>query len=41
MPEIITPIAEGLTCEITLRQKQYAYYCDLLLNFPQPEEVAA
>ena len=31
----------GLPREIELRQKQYAYYRDLLLNFPKPEEVAA
>jgi type I restriction enzyme, S subunit len=34
-------ITEGLPREIALRQKQYAYYCHLLLNFPRPEEVAA
>jgi type I restriction enzyme S subunit len=34
-------ITEGLPREIELRQKQYAYYRDLLLNFPKPEEVAA
>lgn len=34
-------IAEGLPREIELRQKQYAYYRDLLLSFPRPEEVAA
>ena len=32
-------ITEGLPREIELRQKQYAYYRDLLLNFPKPEEV--
>jgi len=31
-------ITEGLPHEIELRQKQYAYYRDLLLNFPKPEE---
>lgn len=31
----------GLPREIELRQKQYAYYRDLLLSFPKPEEVAA
>ncbi|SNX60632.1 type I restriction enzyme, S subunit [Nitrosomonas ureae] len=34
-------LTEGLPREIELRQKQYAYYRDLLLNFPKPEEVAA
>jgi type I restriction enzyme S subunit len=31
---------EGLPREIELRQKQYEYYRDLLLNFPKPEEIA-
>jgi len=30
-------ISEGLPREIELRQKQYEYYRDLLLNFPKPE----
>ena len=30
-------ISEGLPLEIELRQKQYEYYRDLLLNFPKPE----
>ena len=34
-------ITDGLPREIELRQKQYAYYRDLLLNFPKPEEVVA
>lgn len=34
-------LSEGLPREIELRQKQYAYYRDLLLSFPKPEEVAA
>ena len=34
-------ITAGLPREIALRQKQYAYYRDLLLSFPKPEEVAA
>ena len=34
-------ISEGLPREIELRQKQYEYYRDLLLNFPKPEEGAA
>ncbi|MFB2871486.1 restriction endonuclease subunit S [Aeromonas jandaei] len=32
-------ITEGLPREIELRQKQYAYYRDLLLNFSKPEGV--
>jgi type I restriction enzyme S subunit len=32
-------LCEGLPREIELRQKQYAYYRDLLLSFPKPEEV--
>jgi type I restriction enzyme S subunit len=32
---------EGLPREIALRQKQYAYYRDLLLSFPKPEKVEA
>ena len=32
-------ITEGLPREIELRQKQYAYYRDLLLSFPKPEMV--
>lgn len=34
-------IREGLPREIELRQKQYEYYRDLLLNFPKPEGTAA
>lgn len=34
-------LQEGLPREIDLRQKQYEYYRDLLLNFPKPAEVAA
>lgn len=34
-------ISEGLPREIDLRQKQYEYYRDLLLNFPKPEEATA
>ena len=30
-------ISEGLPREIELREKQYAYYRDLLFNFPKPE----
>ena len=32
-------ITEGLPREIELRQKQYAYYRNLLLSFPRPEVV--
>ena len=38
---LTTSISEGLPREIELRQQQYAYYRDLLLNFPKPEEAAA
>ena len=34
-------ITEGLPREIELRQKQYAYYRDLLLSFPKAEKVEA
>ena len=34
-------ITEGLPREIELRQKQYAYYRDLLFNFPKPEAALA
>lgn len=34
-------ITEGLPHEIELRQKQYAYYRDLLFNFPKPETASA
>ena len=34
-------ISEGLPREIELRNKQYEYYRDLLLNFPKPMEEAA
>lgn len=30
-------LSEGLPREIELRQKQYEYYRDMLLNFPKPE----
>jgi type I restriction enzyme S subunit len=33
-------LQEGLPHEIELRQKQYEYYRDLLLNFPKPVEGA-
>ncbi len=36
---LTTSLTEGLPCEIELRQKQYAYYRDLLLSFPKPEAV--
>lgn len=32
-------MTEGLPREIELRQKQYAYYRDLLMSFPKPEAV--
>ncbi|KAA6205734.1 MAG: restriction endonuclease subunit S [Candidatus Tokpelaia sp.] len=34
-------ISTGLPREIELRQKQYEYYRNLLLNFPKPVEVTA
>lgn len=34
---LTTSITEGLPREIELRQKQYAYYRDLLLSFPQAQ----
>jgi type I restriction enzyme S subunit len=37
---ITNSISEGLPREIDLRQKQYAYYRDLLLSFPKPEVAA-
>ncbi|MDQ7068354.1 MAG: restriction endonuclease subunit S [Sulfurimonas sp.] len=30
-------ISEGLPHEIKLRQQQYEYYRELLLNFPKPQ----
>ena len=30
-------VSEGLPREIELRQKQYEYYRNMLLNFPKPE----
>lgn len=33
-------LSEGLPREIALRQEQYEYYRDRLLNFPEPEEDA-
>jgi len=38
---LTSSITEGLPREIELRQKQYAYYRDLLLSFPKSDEVAA
>ena len=35
---LTTSLSEGLPREIELRQKQYEYYRDLLLNFPKPDE---
>lgn len=37
---LTSSLQEGLPREIELRQKQYAYYRDLLLNFPKPKETA-
>jgi len=34
-------LTEGLPREIELRQKQYAYYRDLLFSFPKPETALA
>lgn len=34
-------ISEGLPREIELRNKQYEYYRDLLLNFPKPREAVS
>jgi type I restriction enzyme S subunit len=36
---LTSSISEGLPREIELRQKQYEYYRDQLLNFPKPEDV--
>src|SRR5690606_37376481 len=38
---LTTSPTKGLPREIVLREKQYAYYRDLLLSFPKPDEVAA
>ena len=38
---LTTSVTEGLPCEIALREKQYAWYRDLLLSFPKPDEMAA
>jgi len=35
---LTTSISEGLPREIELRQKQYDYYRDLLLSFPNKEQ---
>ena len=37
---LTTSITQGLPREIELRQKQYEYYRDQLLNFPKPENDA-
>ena len=37
---LTTSLSEGLPREIKLRQQQYEYYRNLLLNFPKPEEGA-
>ena len=36
---LTTSITEGLPREIELREKQYAYYRDLLLSFPKPPTI--
>jgi type I restriction enzyme S subunit len=36
---LTTSISEGLPKEIELRKKQYEYYRDLLLTFPQKESI--
>ena len=38
---LTTSLTDGLPREIELREKQYEYYRDQLLNFPKPEEAAA
>ncbi len=38
---LTTSLTEGLPREIELREKQYAYYRDQLLNFPKPDAGAA
>lgn len=35
---LTSSITEGLPREIELRQKQYEYYRDMLLNFPKEKE---
>ncbi|KIQ98059.1 Type I restriction-modification system, specificity subunit S [Lysobacter sp. A03] len=35
--DTFTELTVELTAELELRQKQYEYYRDLLLNFPKPE----
>ena len=38
--EVLTSsLTEGLPREIEMRQKQYAYYRDLLLSFPKPPTI--
>lgn len=37
--DLTNSISEGLPREIELRQKQYAYYRDLLLSFPKPPTI--
>lgn len=37
---LTSSISEGLPREIELRQKQYAYYRDLLLSFPKPDSAS-
>lgn len=39
LDKLINSISEGLPREIELREKQYAYYRDLLLSFPKPPTI--
>ncbi|MEZ9565369.1 restriction endonuclease subunit S [Vibrio artabrorum] len=39
LDKLMSSIKEELSIEITLRQKQYDYYLELLFNFPKPEDV--
>lgn len=38
---LTTSLTEGLPREIELRKQQYAWYRDLLLNFPKPDDMVA
>ena len=35
---LVNDISIGLPAEIAARRQQYAYYRDLLLSFPKPQE---
>ena len=39
--DAFTELTAELTAELTMREKQYNYYRDLLLNFPKPQEETA